>query len=881
MYILNFLTEGFRSLALLLDSVAFSLLGSIYGLFSTIASLSLIDEKTVNSIINNMYVVVGIFAFFRIAVLLINAMITPDALAKQGAGLSKIAVNTVIMIVLLVFTPTLFELSRDVSKKIVDGHYVEKVFLNTDTNDANPSNAMERIAVGALITVNDQFLDTSEESKGKLVPNSDCTGDCEKAVYCLQDINGINYETDDNGDYVLDENGKKKKAFKGDCLDDNEGIIWSKLSDYNAVTKKKTYVYNYKYFILTIVGWAMAYVLLSFTFDVAKRMVELAILEILAPLFIATIVDPKSMQSGTFKKWLKTLGSSYVSLFIRQASVAIMLLCAKLLMAWTPAENANVGFFGKLIILLGVLIFAKGFPKWISNMVGLDGEAGLGGLGIRKKIADAALIGSPFAKKAGRVVAGAAAGAASMIARNRRNRNAQRKKVREDEGLTHGIKGRKKRQEFSARAGGYFAGRRQLHQARKDAYRKAGVGLLGKDANNTNKKGKPKSAVGRNLGQIGASLVIGAVTGGKAGLKANDIKGTMSGVKGTTQQYGQSLGFQGKTLSGALSDGLDKIVKKQENRWGTETQRFEARENAEKVEKTNRFRAAGTSYTHGVGENQIAVGVKEARQVMDAKLKGGASFEIKSDNDVLAKQFAVNQGSRSVERVTEIKEGKEVVTGYKFENADGSVVQKSVKDMETSCGGIMTPEGVANFLKSTYTAQQSAVETYNDNVQAQANAVSSYNQARTNAQNSAEQFNQFKSTNGTEINEALIAAGLSHGLSELGSNIISSIGPLGRAIEKLSADYESASGDARLGLQRQINLLSELKQSAESNKLFSESAATSREQLENITVSQQNLSSIVRSVDGYTEAEKIQTLSRKISDIDKKIEIYKKEEKKD
>ena len=398
MFILDFLSEGLRSIALGLDSVAFSLLGSIYNLFSTIASLSLIDEETISSVINNMYVVVGIFAFFRIAVLLINAMITPDALTKQGAGLSKIAVNTVIMIVLLVFTPTLFSLSREVSKKIVDGHYVEKVFLNTDTNDTNPSNAMERIAVGALLTVNDEFLDNSAESKGKLVPNSDCTGDCEKAVYCLQDINGINYETDDNGDYVLDENDKKKKAFKGDCLDDDEGIIWSKLSDYNAVTKKKMYVYNYKYFILTIVGWVMAYVLLSFTFDVAKRMVELAILEILAPLFIATIVDPKSMQSGAFKKWLKTLGSSYVSLFIRQASVAIMLLCAKLLMAWTPAENANVGFFGKLIILLGVLIFVKGFPKWISNMVGLDGEAGLGGLSLKKKLASAALVGGAIQK---------------------------------------------------------------------------------------------------------------------------------------------------------------------------------------------------------------------------------------------------------------------------------------------------------------------------------------------------------------------------------------------------------------------------------------------------------------------------------------------------
>ena len=398
MFILDLLTEGFRSLALLLDSVAFSLLGEIYGLFNTIASLSLINQKEISSIINNMYVVVGIFAFFRIAVLLINTMITPDALTKQGAGLSKIAVNTVIMIVLLVLTPTLFSWSRDVSSKIVSGHYVEKLFLNTDIGSADPSNAMERIAVGAVITVNDEFLDLSENSKkGRLIPNSDCTGDCEKAVYCLQDINGLNYKTDDEGNYVLDNDGNKVPDFKSDCLDNEEGIIWSKLSDYNAVTKKKTYVYNYRYFILTIVGWVMAYVLLSFTFDVAKRMVELAILEILSPLFIATIVDPKSMQSGTFKKWAKTLGSSYVSLFIRQASVAIMLLCAQLLMRWTPNENVNVGFFGKLIILLGVLIFAKGFPKWIGNMVGLQGD-GLGGLSLKKKLASAALIGGAFQK---------------------------------------------------------------------------------------------------------------------------------------------------------------------------------------------------------------------------------------------------------------------------------------------------------------------------------------------------------------------------------------------------------------------------------------------------------------------------------------------------
>lgn len=362
--------EAIRGLVIIMDSIAFSVLEKAYDLFAALASETLIDESVVSQIRSNMYVIVGIFAFFRIAMLLINAIISPDTLSKQGAGLSKVAVNTVIMIALLVVVPVLFGWSRDLSKEIVDGNYIQQLFTGAgSSNKDNPGGIMERVAVSGIILPYDKFV----EDLNTLKPSGECDDTCKPAVYCLQEIK----DSDKN-------NGIG-------CLDSDGNVNWDKLAEYNKAKVGDTYVYNYRGLILTIAGWFMAYVLLSFSFDVAKRMVELAVLEITAPLFIATIVDPKSMSSGTFSKWLKAVGTSYASLFVRQAGVAILILCAQLLIRWQPSD-LNVGTFGKFIVLIGILIFVKGAPQWLSKLVGVD-ASGMGGLSLKKKLASAALIG--------------------------------------------------------------------------------------------------------------------------------------------------------------------------------------------------------------------------------------------------------------------------------------------------------------------------------------------------------------------------------------------------------------------------------------------------------------------------------------------------------
>lgn len=344
----------FRSIAIMIDSVAYSLIDNAYNLIVTFSSGSLFNDDVISSVMNNTYIIIGIFALFRIALILVNAMINPDKLNEKGNGLGNVLANLIIMFVILIMTPIIFKEAFSLQETIVKGHYIEKIFLNAGTIEGkNPGNDMKSIAIGSLITIN-------EKAEGS--PN--CNKTCHDAI---------------------DEYNKMK---------DKNNFEFSTLAKYIGVSvDDKIYVYNYMFIITFVCGIAITYVLLSFGIDIAIRMVELAVLEMLAPLFIATYIDPKSAKSGPFHKWLTTVGKTYASLFIKLAILSLMLLFISLIKN-NVNSNLNLNAFEKLVMLFAILIFAKKAPKWIGGMIGVDGEgSGLGGLSIGKKLGGMALAG--------------------------------------------------------------------------------------------------------------------------------------------------------------------------------------------------------------------------------------------------------------------------------------------------------------------------------------------------------------------------------------------------------------------------------------------------------------------------------------------------------
>lgn len=678
MMILNLWGE-IRELCLRLDMVAFSFIDNIYSLFNAIASESLITNTVIKQVLNNVYVLVGIFAFFRIAMLLINSIINPDALNKQGAGLSKIFVNTVIMLVLLVFTPTLFQMSRDFASAVVNGNYVQKLFINVnDSEILKPEKEMQRIAIGAVITKEDR------------ITCGDGSSDCDKAVQCLNNINGV------------DPQGDKECVTK-------KGVAWGKLADYNGVREKvngdKVYVYNYRPFVLTIVGWLITYVLLSFTFDVAKRMIELAVLEIVSPLFIATIVDPKSMQSGPFKKWLKTLGNSYASLFLRIAAISIMLLCVRLLSKWKP--SAEVGVFGKLIILIAFLIFVKQLPKWFSNMLGMDGDGtGLGSLGIGKKIGGAALIGGAATKLGHGLAGNVATGLGNARAGWQDNHN--RKKQAYENGLSKGIgkKARQARQNWYNNQGlsdaTYAQKRKALNQARRSARKDADV------------------TAGKQIARVAGGAAIGGIEGFIAGAKADSLKSAISNARGKIGTLkGESIGLNTDTSLKRAGKWVENLYETAGNKvYGDPVQRYDAADKLDKRKKREGIYNSSEVSKAGIDMDDLACGYNDIK-----KLGTSNPYELIAANYAKAKGYEIGYKTDSDgNRTLEIKNGDRLVDtnamykeGSKILGATGTAQLVSLQNQVASSA--LSESGsnaqYMNGLASSISSMQTAISNTN------------------------------------------------------------------------------------------------------------------------------------------------------------------------
>lgn len=394
----------FRMFFMLLDKVVFGLVDDAYNLIFYLSGV-FINSDIAKSVIKNLYVVVGIFAFFKIAILLVNSIIDPEKLSSKGKGLSSILSRTVIMLVILVFTPTIFEMGYVLQEKVMgwevdndsvkatgnltkDGNLIEKLILgesvSTDNDDTvTPGEQFRTIALSTMITVNNYYTDgfrsiaQAEKDNQALVgyhSNGKCSSQtCEAAISKWNEMYA-------NGKMDIDT-----------------------LSDYITVNEKDTngtdqYVYNYSVGLNTFAGGFIVYMLFSFSIDIAIRVFQLAVLEIVSPLFIVDFINPNGGSSGMFGRWLKEVGSTYASLFIKIACISLMILFVSILnkIPLTIESSNTLNGWVKLTLMFGLLIFAKKAPKYISDLIGIKSDGN--GLSIGKKLASAALVGGAIGK---------------------------------------------------------------------------------------------------------------------------------------------------------------------------------------------------------------------------------------------------------------------------------------------------------------------------------------------------------------------------------------------------------------------------------------------------------------------------------------------------
>ncbi len=355
---MGWLNTMFQRIMLTIDSVIYWFAAQCYQLFMKLSVTRIFDENFFNNFATRIYSILGVFMLFYLAYALLNALVDPDKLAKGDKSVSKIAQNLVVSLVILGLLPSIFSYAYRLQNYILSSNVIGSLIFGTPTIDPTVESDDSLIRYGDAIsfTVLNTFLNSDDYN---------VRVDNNKTWY------DIKYEILHDGDYS--------------GISDLDDSIVHETTDLSGKASQDITV-DYKLGISSIAGLYLCYIMLSFTLDLGVRVVKLAFCQLIAPIPVVMRAVPG--KNGTFDKWLKLTLSVYFEIFVRVAFMYIAVYFINGLTTSNVFDNffsgGIQGMLALVIIIMGILTFAKQAPKMISDMLGLD--TGNMKLGIGEKL---------------------------------------------------------------------------------------------------------------------------------------------------------------------------------------------------------------------------------------------------------------------------------------------------------------------------------------------------------------------------------------------------------------------------------------------------------------------------------------------------------------
>ena len=381
------ISESIQSILISFDSTLYRFVGWLYEVYLLIASARIIQQDDIENFMKRLMVVVGIVTLFIIAFSLIKALIDPE---KEVKNTSKIFVNVITSIIMLTLVNTAFNYLYQFQNVLLKNNVIGRIIIGGvksgefDINSAGTDMAADTFA--AFFT-DDPYIATrvdDNEAKcrnkdGEIIDKDDVTDETECYYVSEEAFLGI------NSDYTsiaeVTENAKKSGNLTVSFLD------LAKPVDNKAV--------DFSFFLALICAGFMIYIFVSFCLDMAVRCAKLAVLQIISPVPILARIIPG--QESIFNNWIKKTMSTFMEVFIR---IAVIFFCIYLISSVSRSGGINfshdilsgvsgrgVESTAKVAIILGILMFAKQAPGFISQIFGID--SGNMKLGIKDKLASA------------------------------------------------------------------------------------------------------------------------------------------------------------------------------------------------------------------------------------------------------------------------------------------------------------------------------------------------------------------------------------------------------------------------------------------------------------------------------------------------------------
>ena len=415
-----------RQIFVWIDSAIYWLISSVYGLIEDLARIQIFRESTLNNFYNKIYLLLSIFMLFKVSFSIVSYILDPAKTVDKNSGFGKIITNVVIMFVMILSAPIAFKYLTKLQNAILD----DDIILNFVFGDVGSTNVNNEIQLAdsercqEWSKIHDGMRKYNPASPGMSIANNN--GDylavtIYRVFFTLADTKvetGKGLDDHKNGGKTLDVK-KGKYVFDFMCNDNNTHISVSDMASFvnayvdeiNEAGSNGYYLIEYKFFVATAVGVFALLMLINIAFETSVRAIKLGFYQLIAPIPIISYIDPNSSKNGVFSKYIKALGKTWISLFIRLFSLYFAIFVIKEFntnFVQDLGELHSSKFFITLFVIIGALMFAKQLPQLIEELFpGM--KMGKMQLNPFKNIAENAV--------GGKLVTGAAVGAAAMGAR--------------------------------------------------------------------------------------------------------------------------------------------------------------------------------------------------------------------------------------------------------------------------------------------------------------------------------------------------------------------------------------------------------------------------------------------------------------------------------
>ena len=387
----NPIMTGIRSIFIVFDLGIYYLLRFVYELFFNIATFNIVDRELIFHLFSRVQLIIGVFMVFQLTMTIIKGIVNPDSFTDTKSGAGNLVMRIMVSLTLLaLIVPLNISSPRNEYEKQINNNGILFGTLYSLQYRVLSNNTL-----GKLILGDDATNYTSSD------PDNDSLSDFANKFTSVIVKSFYQLNVDEDGNYVCSD------GFDDEYND--EDVSPFTIITHGVTTCDSTLGIGGSYalsmsILSTLAGGIIAVLLFMMTFNVAKRVFQLAALQLMAPIPIISYMDPKGSKDGAFNSWLKLLGKTYLELFIQLAVIyfAIGMINSFILrfpdLLLQSGENAfSDPFSGTIevlslttsvasplgpglikwtfiIVVISLFVFAKDAPKFFKQMLGIKDD---------------------------------------------------------------------------------------------------------------------------------------------------------------------------------------------------------------------------------------------------------------------------------------------------------------------------------------------------------------------------------------------------------------------------------------------------------------------------------------------------------------------------